>query len=487
MLFVVSGPELTSEFSGESEARLRGVFDAAAARPCAVVFIDEIDALCPARGEGGAGEGGGAASARFLAQLLTLLDGCGDARLATVAIIAATNRPEALDSALRRPGRFDAEVCLRCPSPQGRLAILEQHLRSLRHGLAPGDVLALAQQLHGFTGADLGALVAEASLGALRRAIADGSAAAAGASPDAPLAVGAQDFAAAQRRVRASGMREVRVEAPPSACWDDVAGLDGVKMRLAEALGGSAAALQRLGARPPTGVLLYGPPGCAKTSLARAVAARGGRNFIAASGADIYSMWVGQSERAVAALFARARDQAPCVLFLDELDALAPARSGGSGDSGGGGGAVERVLAQLLTELDGGVGAPGAEGVLLLAATNRPDLVDPALLRPGRLDRLLYVPPPQDAAQRRAVLAVHLRATPAHADLQLQALAEATEGYSGADLAALCREAKLAALLEDRGAQCVAQRHFASALRLVGPSPPVSQHLQGVYSRLQRG
>ncbi len=471
------------------------MFAAAAAAAPAVVFLDEIDAIAPARSEargGGGGDAGGGMSARIVTTLLTLLDGGTDA-LAGVAVVAATNRPEAVDGALRRPGRFDAEVSVGVPSAQGRSAILRAQLAAVQHSLDAPAVDVLAARLHGFTGADVGALVAEAALGALRRTVTvleSGGAAAAAAAAATPR-VDAGDLAAALRLVRPSGLRSVRVEAPPSAAWDDVAGLDDVKQRLREVVEwpeSRADDLARVGAAPPRGVLLYGPPGCAKTSLARAVAARCGRNFITASGPDIYSLWVGESEKAVAALFARARAAAPCVLFLDELDALAPARA--PGDAGGSGGSrvTERVLAQLLTELDGGAGAqPGAAGVALLAATNRPDRVDVALLRPGRLDRLLYVPPPADAAEREAVLAVHLRAVPLAADVVLAALAAATEGYTGADLAALCREASLAALEEDMGAPAVAARHFAAARAATQPSAPVAADVAAMYARLARG
>jgi SpoVK/Ycf46/Vps4 family AAA+-type ATPase len=452
------------------------------------VFLDEVDAIAPARsdggGSGGSGsEGGASMSARIVTTLLTLLDGGTDA-LAGVAVVAATNRVEAVDAAMRRPGRFDAEVLVSVPSAAGRAAILRLQLASVRHDVEPLKIDALASKLHGFTGADVGALVAEAALAALRRAVA-------AADVDATPCVTEHDFTAAMRMVRPSGLRTVRVEAPPSAAWDDVAGLDDVKQRLREVVEWPEARsgdLARVGARPPRGVLLYGPPGCAKTSLARAVAARSGRNFIAASGPDIYSLWVGESEKAVAALFARARAAAPCVLFLDELDALAPSRGPADAGSGSGGNVTERVLAQLLTELDGGAGAlPGSAGVALLAATNRPDRIDPALLRPGRLDRLLYVPPPVNASERAAVLVVHLRAMPLAPDVDIAAVARNTDGYTGADLAALCRDAALAALEEDMGTAQVAARHFAAACAASSPSAPIADDVAAMYARLARG
>ena len=492
LLFVISGPELNSEYSGEAEARLRGVFQAAqeaaagepqvpGLRPGAVVLIDEIDALAPARGDT-AGGMSSSASVRCVTQLLTLLDG-GQAGvpLEGVLVIASTNRVEALDPALRRPGRFDAEVNVRAPGAAGRAAILEAKLKGVKHGVTAGQVAGIASSLHGYTGADIESLVAEAAMRALRRSICS--------TETAVSPVTAEDLEVAQRVIRPSIMRDVRVEVPPSACWDDVAGLESVKMRLAECLGAHAQALDRLGVQPPRGVLLFGPPGCAKTTLARAVAARGGWNFISVSGSDLFSQWVGESEKAVAALFARAREAAPCVLFLDERDALAPVRGAG-GDSTAGSSPVDRVLAQLLIELDGGAGSPGAgagNGIMLLAATNRPDLVDPALLRPGRLDRLIYVPPPASAPDREAVLRVHLRRTPISGDVDLAAIAQATPGFTGADLAGVCREACLAALTEDLDAPCVCARHLDTAIRTVRPSEPLSPEMEALYTKMARG
>lgn len=498
LLFVISGPELNSEYSGEAEARLRGVFQAAAQaafagealvpgfRRGAVVLIDEIDALAPARGDTPGGSAS-TASVRCVTQLLTLLDG-GHAGvpLQGISVVAATNRVDALDPALRRPGRFDAEVHVRAPGAQGRAAILDAKLRGVPNNcVSPDHVALVASSLHGYTGADIEALVAEAAMLALRRSI-HHTAEEAGRQQEV-CRVTPDDLAAAQRIVRPSVLREVRVEVPPSACWDDVAGLDDVKARLAECLGAHAHTLARLGVKPPRGVLLFGPPGCAKTTLARAVAARGGWNFICVAGSDVFSQWVGESEKAVAALFARAREASPCVLFLDELDALAPVR-GASGDDAGTG-PVDRVLAQLLIELDGGVGHAGGGGgnVMLLAATNRPDLVDPALLRPGRVDRLLYVPPPSTPTDREAVLRVHLRRTPLAQDVDLAAVAAATPGFTGADLAAVCREACLAALTEDLDAPCVCARHLDAAARAVVPSKRVSPDLEALYARMARG
>ncbi|KAK9825828.1 hypothetical protein WJX81_000622 [Elliptochloris bilobata] len=467
-LLVLNGPDVVSEFYGASEAGLLGVFAAARAAAPAVIFIDELDALAPARGgsaadgAGGVGAGasaGGDMAARVVTTLLTALDGLNgtsDDYCNGVVVLAATNRPEAVDAALRRPGRFDRELEVGVPSPAARADILRVTLRRLRHALGNGEVAALAAAAHGFVGADLAALCEEAALVALRRAVAAKRA----GKPLSNLQVTAADMRAAQTRVRPSAMREVALELP-AVRWDDVGGLAGVKQRLREAVEWPQRhpdALERLGARAPRGVLLYGPPGCSKTLLARAVAAESRLNFLAVKGPELLSKYVGDSEKAVAALFARARAAAPAIVFFDEIDGLAGMR--GEGGGGAAAAAGDRVLAQLLTEMDG-LQARG--GVVVLAATNRPDRLDAALLRPGRFDRALRVPPP-DQEGREAILAVHTRRTPLAPDVDLVALAASTPGYTGADLAAVVREAALAALQEDMGARTVAARHFAAAL-----------------------
>ncbi|KAI8476766.1 MAG: P-loop containing nucleoside triphosphate hydrolase protein [Monoraphidium minutum] len=558
-LLVVNGPDVMSEFLGESEAGLQGVFAAARALAPAVVLLDEIDALAPARGGGGGGGGlgasahaaaaggggGGDAQARVLTTLLMLMDGVGAPGGASnsnssptsdsktnptsdrVVVIGATNRRDAIDGALRRPGRLEREIEVGVPGPGERREILEARLARVRHSLDAAQVSSLAGGAHGFVSADLAALVDEAALCALRRVVAareeqgrqqqqqaqqqrqgqgvvgqqqqqqqaqeeqrqacDGdSGGGGGGGGGGELSVEWRDFAAAQARVKPSALREVAVELP-QVSWSDVGGLGDVKQRLKEAVEWPQRhpdALARLGATPPRGILLYGPPGCSKTLLARAVASEARLNFLSVKGGELHSKWVGGGERAVAALFARARAAAPAVVFFDELDGLAGARpmGGGGGGGGGSGGAGERVLAQLLMELDG---LQPRLGVVVLAATNRPDRVDAALLRPGRFDRLLRVPPPGRAA-RSEIFAVHLRATPLAADVDLSALGAAAEGYTGADVAAACREAALAALDEDLGAAAVAPRHFAAALARVPPSAGPGAALEDIYKSFER-
>ena len=536
-LLVVRGPELVTAAVGESEAALRGVFAAAAAAAPCVVLLDELDAIAPARaggdglgGRGDAGASGGGdeqMSARVVAALLSALDGAGGEKdendMRGVVVVATTNRPEAVDRALRRPGRFDREIEVGVPTPSARREILEKHLLSLRHELTEAQKDALARDAHGFVGADVAALCAGAAMQALRRAVAareeagaDALASALGSSlrldpdaPSAPSAAGAAaaadararrvtfaDFAAARRRTKPSALREVAVETPRVA-WDDVGGHAAIKQQLREAVEWQerhADAMRRVGAVPPAGTLLYGPPGCSKTMLARAVASASGRNFITVKGPELHSKYVGESEKAVRALFARAAASAPSVIFLDELDGLVGRRGGG--ESGGGPSASDRVLTQLLGEMDGlaadarrarGDGdANSRSSVSVIAATNRPDLVDPALLRPGRFDRTLYVPPPTGWEDRAAVLARAARNTPLAPDVDLRALADGTAGYTGADLQAYVREAAICALEEDLESTRVCARHFTAAAARVPPSPPVSAETAAAYASFER-
>ncbi|KAK9807627.1 hypothetical protein WJX72_004612 [[Myrmecia] bisecta] len=475
-LFVLNGPDVVSAYYGESEDGLLGVFAAARAAAPSIIFIDEIDALAPARESGGGGSGSGLGhvgaaadmGARIVTTLLTAMDGfLGDASTTVdrVVVIAATNRPEAVDVALRRPGRFDRELEVGVPTPQGRAEIVRAKLQNLRHDLSAQEVAALAAAAHGFVGADLTALARQSSTS-------DGG---------TELRVTLDDFRVAETRVRPSAMREVALEVP-NVSWADVGGLDGVKQRLQEAVEWpqkNPAALARIGATPPRGVLLYGPPGCSKTLLARAVANEAKLNFLAVKGPELFSKYVGESEKAVAALFARARAAAPAIIFFDEIDGLAGSRGDGSA---GGADVGERVMSQLLTAMDG---LQARVGVVVIAATNRPDRVDAALLRPGRFDRLLYVPPP-DAAARAAVFAVHTKRTPLAPDVDLQALAAATEGYTGADITAVIREAALAALQECLDATHVAARHFSQALNAVPSSAPPSAAALEIYQRFLR-
>jgi len=453
----INGPEIMSKFYGESEARLREIFEEAKKHAPSVIFIDEIDAIAPKRDEVV-----GEVERRVVAQLLALMDGLesrGD-----VIVIAATNRPHAIDPALRRPGRFDREIEIPLPDKQGRLEILQIHTRNMP--LAKDvDLIKIAEITHGYTGADLAALAKEAALNALRRYL-----------PKIDLSkneiptelldsieVTMDDFIHALNEIVPSGLREIYIEVP-EVRWSDIGGLDEVKQQLREVVEWPLKypeSFKRLGIEPPKGVLLYGPPGCGKTLLAKAVATESGANFIAIKGPEIMSKWVGESEKAIREIFKKARIYAPSVVFLDEIDSIAPIR-GVLEDTH----VTERVVSQLLTELDS---IEKLRNVAIIAATNRPDLVDPALLRPGRFDRVIYVPPP-DRRARLEILKVHTRKVPLASDVDLEKLAELTEGYSGADLEALVREAALVALRENLNASVVESRHFIIALNTIKPS-----------------
>ncbi|GLC74667.1 hypothetical protein PLESTF_001542800 [Pleodorina starrii] len=532
-VFLINGPDVVSEYYGESEASVRGIFAAASALAPSLVLMDEVDALAPARSGGGGssahtpsvGGGGSDVSSRLVTALLTLLDGaeedgqqqsggqqgqsgpCGGGRVhRPVVVVAATNRPDALDPALRRPGRLEREIEVGVPGAEARLEILQAWLRSVRHCLSPSQVGSLAASAHGFVSADLAALVDEAAMCALRRRVAARGAerkkevekeekdkevqqAAADGLLEAEVevemeVVTLEDFKTAETRVRPSALREVPIEIP-AVRWDDIGGMHSVKQALQEAVEWphkAQSAMSRLGAQPPRGVLLFGPPGCSKTLLARAVASEARLNFLAVKGGELVSKYVGESEKAIAGLFARARSTAPSIIFFDELDGLVGSRGGPEAGGGGTAGMSERLLSQLLTEMDGLL---ERGGVTVLAATNRPDCLDPALLRPGRFDRLIHVPLP-DRDARVEILRVQLRCCPVAADVDVELLAVRTAGYSGADLAAVVREAGLAALEEDLGAEQVAMRHFETALRLVAPSVQPSTNMMAVYGRMQR-
>jgi len=429
----VSGPEIIQKFYGESEAQLRKIFDDARKRAPCIIFFDEIDSLAPKR-ERVEGE----VEKRVVAQLLALMDGLksrGD-----VIVMAATNRPNAIDPALRRPGRFDREIAIGIPNEQARREILQIYARGMPLGEGV-DLADLAQTTHGFTGADLNALCREAAMAALRRQLPELSLGSGPVAYEALMAMEVKmpDFREALSEVSPSGLREVAVEVP-NVRWDEVGGLDSVKTALREAIAwplSQPALFERIGLRPPRGILLYGPPGNGKTLLVKALASQSAINFISIKGPELLSKYVGESEQGVRELFARARHAAPCVVFLDEVDALAPKR-GQDGRSP----VTDRVVSQLLTELDG-VEALG--DVWVIAATNRLDMIDDALLRPGRLDYHLEVAPP-DRRARAAILGVHLRKKPIAEGIDLAALAELTEGLSAAEVRFVCDRAALGAI-----------------------------------------
>jgi len=431
----INGPEIMSKFYGESEQRLREIFEDAKKHAPAIIFIDEIDAIAPKRDEVI-----GEVERRVVAQLLTLMDGL-ESR-GNVIVIAATNRPNAVDPALRRPGRFDREIEIPLPDKQGRLEILQIHTRSMP--LAKDvDLQKLADMTHGYTGADLAALVREAAMNALRRYLQMIDLSQDKIPPEIleKMEVNMDDFLKAFKDIVPSGLREIYVEVP-EVHWGDIGGLEEVKEELREVVEYPLKyreVYETVGIEPPKGILLFGPPGTGKTMLAKAVATESGANFIAVRGPEILSKWVGESEKAIREIFRKARQAAPTVIFFDEIDAIAPMR-GLSVDSG----VTERIVNQLLAEMDG---IEKLENVVVIAATNRPDILDPALLRPGRFDRLIYVPPP-DKGARVEILKVHTRSVPLAEDVSLEEIAEKTEGYTGADLAALVREATLRAIRE---------------------------------------
>jgi len=432
----LSGPEVMGKFYGESEARLRSVFEDAQRHAPSILFIDEIDAIAPKREEMG---GEKQVERRVVAQLLALMDGL-EGR-GKVIVIAATNLPNLLDPALRRPGRFDREIEIGIPDARARLQILEIHTRGMP--LAEDVQLPrLSEVTHGFTGADLAALSREAAMTALRRIMPRINFA-----EELPsellldLKVIMSDFFAALKEVEPSAIREVFVEVP-NVRWQDVGGLQDLKQQLTEAVEWPlkhTALFQRAGMRPPKGILLSGLPGTGKTLLVKALASEMEVNFISIKGPELLSKYVGESERGVREIFKKARQAAPTILFLDEIDSLAPARGWG-GDAH----VTERVVSQLLTEMDG---IEELKGVLVVAATNRPELIDPAVRRPGRFDLFLELPLP-DPDSRLEILQVHTRNRPVEKELDLSQLAEQTEGLTGADLESLCNRATLLAIRE---------------------------------------
>lgn len=426
----ISGPEIMSKFYGESEARLREIFKEARDKAPSIIFIDEIDSIAPKREEVT-----GEVEKRVVSQMLSLMDGL-EGR-GKVIVIAATNRQNALDPALRRPGRFDREIEIKVPDKHGRLEILQIHARNMP--LDPDvDQRRIAAVSHGFVGADLEYLCKEAAMKCLRRLLPELNMEEEKLPPETldKLIITQNDFDRAIKDVTPSAMREVFLESP-DVKWQDIGGLEGVKRELQEAIEWPLKypdLYAKLGHTAPKGILLHGPSGTGKTLLAKAVATESEANFISVKGPELISKWVGESERGVREIFRRARQAAPCVIFLDEMDSVAPTR----GMEAGGGGGTERIVSQILTEIDG---ISELHGVVVLGATNRPDMVDPALLRPGRFDRIILVPNP-DSQTRAKILEIHARGKPIDQDVNIQKIAETmTEGFSGADTAAIVNTA----------------------------------------------
>ena len=474
--YVISGPEIMSKFYGESEARLREIFQKAQETAPSIIFIDEMDAIAPKREEVT-----GEVERRVVAQLLSLMDGMG-AR-GNIIVIGATNRPNAIDPALRRPGRFDREIEIGVPDKMGRYEILQIHTRTMPLA-SDVDLHRLSDICHGYTGADISALCREGAMKALRRYL-----------PEINLEeeripttilekmeVNVDDFMNAYREITPTAMREVYIEVP-SVAWSDVGGLTQVKQELQESVEWpikKPEAFTRVGIRPPKGILLFGPPGCGKTMLARAVATESEANFISIKGPELFSKWVGESEKAIREVFRKGRTAAPSIVFFDELDSVVPRRGMGFGDSG----VSERVISQLLTELDG---IESLVNVVVIGATNRPDIIDPAILRPGRFDRLIYVPAP-DHATRLNILKIHSRNMPLAKDVDLEQVASQAAGYSGADLEAVCREAGLISLRRDIDTKSVTIEDFRDGMERVKPSvtPDMENWYQSFTKRFKK-
>ena len=452
----INGPEIMSKFYGQSEENLRKVFDDAEKNAPSIVFIDEIDAIAPKREEVT-----GEVERRVVAQLLALMDGLKTR--GKVIVIAATNRPEALDPALRRPGRFDREIEVGVPTKNGRKEILQIHTRGMP--LENVDLDHLANITYGFVGADLEALCKEAAMNSLRRILPEINLEEEKIPPEVleKIRVTRKDFEEALKAIEPSAMREVYVQTP-NVKWDDIGGLDMVKQELKESVEWPLKYPERfkkMGIRPPKGIFLYGPPGCGKTLLAKAVAHESEANFISVKGPEILSKWVGESEKAVRKIFRKARQVSPSIIFFDEIDSIASVRGMEVGSRVG-----ERVVDQILTEMDG---LEELSNVIVIGATNRPDIVDPSLLRPGRFDRKILVPAP-DKKAKLEILKVHTKNMPLAEDVDLEYIAEKTENFSGADLEGLVREAAMIALRENKDAEKVTMAHFKKALEEMTPS-----------------
>ncbi|WP_333656351.1 CDC48 family AAA ATPase [Methanothrix soehngenii] len=465
----LSGPEIMSKYYGESEEKLRQLFKTAEEQAPSIILIDEIDSIAPKREEVT-----GEVERRVVAQLLALMDGM-ETR-GKVVVIAATNRPDSIDPALRRPGRFDREIEIGVPNRQSRLEVLQIHTRGMPLAKDVNQE-KFADVTHGFVGADLAALAREAAMRAIRRVLPEIDLEVASIPVETlnKIEVNNEDFLAALREMEPSAMREVMVESP-NVHWDEIGGLAEVKQQLIESVEWPltyARLFEHMDAKPPRGILLYGPPGTGKTMLAKAVATESQANFISIKGPEFLSKWVGESEKAVRETFRKARQAAPSVVFLDEIDSIAPSRGGMSSDSH----VTERVISQILTELDG---LESLNDVMVIAATNRPDIIDAALLRPGRFDRLIEIGLPDEEA-RKEILKIHTSKKPLADDIDLDDIAKRTDKFSGADLGAVVNEAVMLAIREYvLSGQCktddeiceykVSKKHFEEALKKVKPT-----------------
>jgi transitional endoplasmic reticulum ATPase len=438
--YSIGGPEIMSKFYGESEEKLRDIFTQAQEKAPSIIFIDEIDSIAPKRDEVS-----GDVEKRIVSQLLSLMDGL-KAR-GKVVVIAATNRPNALDPALRRPGRFDREIEIGIPDVDGRYDILQIHTRGMPLG-QDIDLKSYAKVTHGFVGADLEMVAKEAAMRSLRRIIPEINLKESKIPIDIlnKIKITNQDFDDALKEVHPSAMREVLVQ-KPNIEWKDIGGLYNIKEELKEAIEWPlkhADLFTKAAIKPPKGILLYGPPGTGKTLLAKAVASTSESNFISIKGPELLSKWVGESEKGIREIFRKARQAAPCVIFFDEIDAIAPRRSGYDGGGGGDSHVTERLVSQMLTEIDG---LEDLKGVVIIGATNRPDILDEALLRPGRFDRLLEIPIP-DNNTRKQILQIHLKTKPLASDVDIDKLVSLTDSFTGAEIESLVNAAAIAAVKE---------------------------------------
>ncbi len=468
--FSIAGPEIMSKFYGESEQRLRNVFQEAEKNAPSIIFIDELDSIAPKREEVT-----GEVERRVVAQLLALMDGLKSR--GRVILIGATNRPNALDPALRRPGRFDREIELGVPTVIARKEILQIHTRKMPLG-SDVDLELLARKTHGFVGADIAALARESAMITLRKILPEIDPEKPQLEPEtlAKLIIKKEDFFEALRSIEPSAMREIMLEIP-NVKWSDVGGLNLVKQKLIEAVEWPIKypeKFQKHGVRPPRGVLLYGPPGTGKTLLAKAVATESEANFIAIRGPELLSKWVGESEKAVREIFRKAKQSAPSIIFLDEIDSIAPKR--GSIISS----VSENIVNQLLTLMDG---LETLTDVVVLAATNRPDRVDMALLRPGRFDQLLLIEAP-DKDSRYQILKIHTRDMRLSEDVDLKELARSLEGYCGADIESICRESVMICLRENLDSDYISKKHFIQAIEVIHPS--ITKETMEAYRKIKR-
>ncbi|MBT7902373.1 CDC48 family AAA ATPase [Candidatus Woesearchaeota archaeon] len=469
--FLINGPEIMSKFYGQSEENLRKKFEEAQKNAPSIIFIDEIDAIAPKREETK-----GEVERRVVAQLLASMDGLQSR--GKVVVIAATNIPNAIDPALRRPGRFDREVDIGVPDKDGRLEILKIHTRNMP--LAENVQLEKVSEItHGFVGADLSSLAKESAMIVLRKILPDLQLEKESAIPSEmleKLRIHQEDFFEALKVVHPSAMREVLIESP-NIKWDDIGGLDSVKQELKEAVEWplkTPEVFTRLGVRPPRGILLFGPPGTGKTLLAKAVATESQANFILINGPELLSKWVGESERGIRKIFEKARQTSPSIIFFDEIDSIAPRRNASSDSR-----VTERVVNQMLTEIDG---LKSMHNVVVIAATNRPDIMDTALLRPGRFDRIILADVP-DKTARTAIFKVHTEKMPLGKQVKIEKLADATDGYVGADIEAICRESAIIALRKDINAKEVTKKDFDEAMNKFPPS--VTAEIKDAYKKLE--